>query len=172
MLASINLTSFYFYTLSAILNAILVMHFMSYGGVKEWFKNSNLFHKLIVFIGFYFAINSNLFSSVILATYIGANLLLTLINKIKNKTFNLISYCGENWLELILIICWFGVNVIETTGGRACSIHKNILLTVPLSLMMGLLSLIAKNVFVTILDIVVFISWYRLKNKKLNATSI
>ena len=172
MLASINLTSFYFYTLSAILNAILVMHFMSYGGVKEWFKNSNLFHKLIVFIGFYFAINSNLFSSVILATYIGANLLLILIKKIKNKTFNLISYCGENWLELIIIICWFGVNVIETTGGRAYSIHKNILLTVPPSLLMGLLSLIAKNVFVTILDIVVFISWYRLKNKKLNATSI
>ena len=38
LLGSINLTCFHYYTLSAILNAILVMHFMSYGGVKEWFK--------------------------------------------------------------------------------------------------------------------------------------
>lgn len=172
LLGSINLTCFHYYTLSAILNAILVMHFMSYGGVKEWFKNSNLFHKLIVFVGLYFAINSNLFSCVVLATYIGSNLLLTLIKEINNKKFELKSYCTENWLELIIIICWFGANAIETTGGRADSIHKSLILTLPMALLCGFLSLILKNIFITVLDVVVFFSWYKLNNKKLNDTAI
>lgn len=172
MIGAINLTCFYYYVLSVIINAILVMHFMSYGGIKKWFKESNLFHKLIVVFWTYFCINSNLFSSVVLATYVGAELLLILIREIKEKKFNLKDYLVSNWLNLVLIIIWFGANIIETTGGRADDIHKNFILNIPIVLFYAVASLVAKNIFVTILDVFVFISWFKLHGKKLNDTAL
>ncbi|SDB09609.1 hypothetical protein SAMN02910298_00433 [Pseudobutyrivibrio sp. YE44] len=170
MIGAIDLTCFYYYTLSAILNATLVMHFMSYGSIDDWFKNSNLLHKIIIFICLYFAIFSNLFSSVVLATYVGTNLLLNLLKDIKNKSFVFKDFCINNWLKLVIIAWWFLTNILETTGGRADGMHKSILFNLPISLIVTLLSLIAKNVFITILDLVVFITCYKLYNKKLNET--
>ncbi|SDI65221.1 hypothetical protein SAMN05421493_12142 [Pseudobutyrivibrio sp. 49] len=172
MIGAINLTCFYYYVLSMIINAILVMHFMSYGGIKKWFNESNLPHKLIVAFWTYFCINSNLFSSVVLATYVGVELLLNLINDIKAKEFDLKKYCTANWLNLIIIICWFGANILETTGGRADNIHKNFILNIPIVTAYAVASIVAKNVFVTILDLVVFISWFKLHGKKLNDTAL
>ena len=170
-LISYNFTVFYFYILSAVLNATLVMHFMSYGGIKAFFQNSTLIHKIIVIVWAYFSINSNLFSSVILATYVGTELLLNLISEIKEKRFKFKEYCLSNWINLFIIICWFGANIIETQGGRADSIGKSVISNLPVTFMYGIAGLFVINIFVTAFVLVVFVLW-RKNRGKLNDTAV
>ncbi len=166
-----NLTCFYNYTLPVALNAALVMHFMIYGGSKKWFEKSNLIHKFVVAVWIYFALNSNLYSSVVLATYIGTELFLILKRELKEKSFDLKTYCGCNWFNLLIIFCWFGTNILELFGGRAGGMQKSFIINLPITMGMGVFSLVGKNIFLTILDIFVFVSWRNLHNKKLTPTA-
>ncbi|SEL73909.1 hypothetical protein SAMN04487770_11640 [Butyrivibrio sp. ob235] len=161
LLWSLNLTCFYYYTLSAIINASLVMHCMSNGGLQALFVVSNLPKKILLFIWIYFAINSNLFSSVIMAAYIGTELLLVLMSEIKNQNFDLKKYCKANWLSLIVIISWFIANILETTGGRADSIGKSIIGTIPFTILLAILNTFIVNIFITIFGITVGIIWIK-----------
>ena len=172
LLGTVNLTCVYNYTLAAVLNASLVMHFMSYGGLKSWFKDSSLLHKIIVLIWTYFALFSNLYSSVVLAAYLGAELLLNLIRKIRGKDFVLKEYCTDNLLNLLVIICWCITNFLEMTGGRADDMQRSILLNIPLTMVFALVNILGKNIFITILDLVIFVSWYKSHNKILNDAAI
>lgn len=172
ILNTLNLTCIYNYMLPTILNAIAVMHFMSYGGVKNWFKKSNVLHKIVVVLWLYFAINSNLFSSVVLATYVGTELLLNLIPAIKEKRFNLKEYCADNWCNLLIIFVWLCSNILETTGGRADSIHKNVLLNLPMSFVYFIVGMVTMNIFLNIMNCMVFVSWFKEHNKKLSSTAI
>ncbi len=171
LLSSINLTGFYFYTLPALICASLVMHFMSYGGIMAWVKASNWFHKLIVVCVLYFAINSNLYSSVILATYVGSNLLLDMLENIRDKSFDILSYCKKHMADLVIIACWFGANALEFAGGRASGIKKGLLGNIPITLGFAAVSFIAINIFITIFCLITFICW-RKKNKRFNSTAI
>ncbi|WP_026497661.1 hypothetical protein [Butyrivibrio sp. WCD2001] len=156
-----DLTCFYNYTLSSVLCASLVMHSMSYGGMKSLYKKSTLPHKAILAIWLYFAIFSNLFSSVILAAYVGTDLLFNLIESIRNRHFNLIKYCSCNIINLLIIIIWFLSNFLETTGGRADDIGKSTLENVPLTISLSLVNILAINVFITALGLVVCILWIK-----------
>lgn len=161
LLYSPNLTCFYNYTLAVILNACIVMHFMSYGGIKAFFKSSTLLHKVFIFVCLYFAIFSNLFSSVVLATYVGTELLLDLTKDIKNKQFKLFSYVSDNLINLIIIVIWFIANILETTGGRADDIHKAFFPNVLFALGIEIASIIISNLFVLIFEVVVFVLWLK-----------
>ncbi len=163
LLGAINVTCFYFYVLAVIINASLVMHFISYGGPKAWVKNSSIIHKIIVAIWAYFAVFSNLFSSVVLATYIGTELLLTLIKEIKAKEFKLKNYCYSNWLNLLLIIVWFSANLFETTGGRANDIHGNTLTNIPIAFAYTIAGFVYINIFFLIFEIIIFYKWKKIK---------
>ncbi|SEL73874.1 hypothetical protein SAMN04487770_11639 [Butyrivibrio sp. ob235] len=154
-----DLTCFYNYTLSAVLNAALVMHSISYGGMDNLFRKSSVPHKILILVWVYFAIFSNLFSSIILAAYLGAELLSRLIYLVKNNQFNLKKYCSGNIMHLLLIICWFISNIIETTGGRAGNIGKSTLGNIPITLLYALVNIIALNIFITILGLVTAILW-------------
>ncbi len=168
VLYSINLTCFYFYTLSAIINASLVMYLMSYDGLKKWFVRSSLLNKLIVVIWMYFALNSNLYSSVVLATYIGTDLFINLMKDCKTKKFNLRTYLAENKLDLVVIVWWLAVNLIEVMGGRAGSIHGNLMANLPQTILFGVASLIVKNICILAFEIVILLKWHKMHAKKLN----
>ena len=172
LIGSINITCFYNYVLAAVLNAILVMHFISYGGIKKWYQCSNLLHKLVVLIWTYFALNSNLYSSVIMATYVGSELFLNLVNEKKENNFKIKDYLLNNWPNILLIFWWLTTNVLETTGGRAGDMHKSVLANLPIVIFYAVVSVLGKNVFITILDVVVFVLWYRLHGKKITSTAV
>ena len=159
LLLSINLTCFYYYTLSALLNAALVMHFMAHGGVKNLFGRVSLLHKLLVVIWGYFAINSNLYSSVVLATYVGTELLLSLISDIREKRFRLKDYFLDNWISLFIILSWFVVNYLETRGGRAGSFGNSFVSNLLVSIGTQLYGIVSANIFVTVLIVVVAVIW-------------
>ncbi len=165
LLWSTDLTCFYNYTLSAVLNASLVMHSMANGNTQNLFRKSNLLVKILVLIWIYFAIFSNLFSSVILASYIGTELLIQLVSNLKNKAFNLKDYFLSNILNLIIILGWFISNLLETTGGRASEIGKSTLNNIPKTILMSLANLVTVNIFITILGLVIGILWIKKMNR-------
>ena len=159
MLSTANLTCLYNYTLPAVINAALVMHFMSFGGVEKFFKNATLIHRIIIVICGYFAINSNLYSSVVLAAYVGAELLLRLIESIKSKRFNLKDYCCNYWISLFIIVSWLVTNFLEMRGGRAGLSQGDFIGNLLLVTSLTVESLLNLNTFVLIFGIVVFILW-------------
>ena len=168
-----DLNCFYNYTLPAILNASLVMHSMAYGSTQSLFDKSSPFIKVILLFWIYFAIFSNLFSSVILAAYIGAELLYQLISDSKASRFDIRIYCKRNILNLLIIICWLISNYLETTGGNASmvgigSLSGNIIQT----LVYGLGNLVIINIFVTILALTVGILWIKKRVRSLRSSML
>ncbi len=164
MLSSANLTCFYNYTLPAVINAALVMHFMSYGGVEKLFKDTTLVHWISVVICGYFAINSNLYSSVVLAAYVGTELLLSLIDSIKSKRFNIIKYCRNYWISLFIIFSWLVTNFLEMRGGRAGLSQGNFIGNFLAVSSLTVESLLNLNVFLLAFGIVIFVLWKKKRN--------
>ena len=144
------------------------MYLMSYDGLKKWFVRSSLLNKLIVVIWMYFALNSNLYSSVVLATYIGTDFFINLMKDCKTKKFNLRTYLTENKLNLVVIVWWFAVNLIEVMGGRAGSIHGNLMANLPQTILFGIASLVVKNICILTFEIVILLKWHKMHAKKLN----
>lgn len=172
LFSSLNLTCFYFYTLSFAINAFLVMHFISYGGVKGFYSNSSLVHKLLVLVLIYFAINSNLYSSVVLASYTGTELLVTLICDVKRKEFRLSDYCIKNLINLGIIVCWGFANLIERTGGRATMAQHNFAANLLLVTVLTIIGGLSLNIFITAFGVTTFVLWKREDKKKLKNLTV
>ena len=117
---SLDLTCIYHYTLSSILNAALVMHMMRYDGFHNW-NNLCKGHRILIVVWTYLAIFSSLYTNVIIAAYIGEELLMNLVEKSTKKQFHLKEYCIYNRPHLIILFSWLCSMIIETTGGRSAS---------------------------------------------------
>lgn len=124
----------YHYVLSAIVNASLIMHMIRHSGYNA-FKSFTFRHKLIIVAWTYLAIFSNLYTSVILAVYLGTELLFALINTCRAHCFNLKKYIKENKFQLIPILIWFLSIIIELTGGNSDRGETNFPANFPKSLL-------------------------------------
>lgn len=118
MFYAYDMTCIYHYTLSTILNASLVMHMIRVGGYGQVSALSKK-HNILIIIWTYLAIFSSLYTNVVLAAYVGVELLLALIDDLKKKSFKLSEYVKENKIRLIVIAVWACSLMIETTGGRS-----------------------------------------------------
>ena len=124
---------YYHYIVSNLLNACLVLWLMTNDTrtlMKGW-------RTAILLLISYFALCSNLYSTVILIAYVGAILLYDLIASPKDKPQWLILYIRQHLYFLMLIVLWLGVQLIEINGIRANtyghvddSLSEYILLTV------------------------------------------
>lgn len=126
---------------------------------------------MIVLFWVYFALDINLYSSVVLATYVGTYLLLNLIGDVKEKKFGLKAYCLGNWQSLLIIFYWMFTHILESMGGRADDVHKNMLENIATTFAYEMKTFVAVNVFVLATEIAIFVLWIR-KNKKLNSTAV
>ncbi len=169
LLHAVNVTCFYFYTLPVCLNAALVMHFMANGGVEKCFKDASWTHRLLILVWVYFSLNSNLYSSVVLAAYVGAELLVSLYGRIKEKEFYLLEYGRDYPLSLFIAICWLASHVFEKTGGRADSMMKNLFSSFWSAILMLLVKLGSMNFFFIIFAVAVFVLWKKKSGVKLVA---
>lgn len=140
MFYSYDVTYYYFYTISNLLNCCLVLYLMLDDVLDDaWSKfKSSAYNQHIIKHGFlllliYLAVCSNLYASVIMAAYIGARLLLELGNLLAKK-MRLKEYVQKNSLRLFYILCWLAVQLFEVNGGRAQALEKSESL---LSLMKG-----------------------------------
>ena len=115
---SLDLTCIYHYTLSTIINAALVMHMIRYGG----YHNFGLFskkHKLLVLTWTYFAIFSSLYTNMIIAIYVGVELLFALINDCSEHSFKFPEFVKRHKPHLIVLFIWLSSLLFESTGGRS-----------------------------------------------------
>ena len=127
MFYSLDACCYYYYLIPGLLNASLVMNYMVYD--KFYFKNKLIITSLL-FLMCYLAIFSNVFHSIILATFVGARLLFKIIqekilSKNNFKIQRVLEFIKKNIFELIILISWVLVQLFEIGGGRAKSLESN-----------------------------------------------
>lgn len=119
LLYGMNVTSYYYYVIPTLLNYCLVFLFMRRNVQEQFLMRGHFFSKLFLVGILYFALFSNLFSSVVLAAFWGGELIRSLYNDIRGKQFGFFRYVKQNYFYLSGILVWFVVNGLELTGGRA-----------------------------------------------------
>ena len=118
MFTAADLCCIYFYTMSGILNAIVVLVLMCYDDMTEMFLSWSRGRKVLFLFLLYFALFSNLFHSAITAIYAGVYLLFDL-RKLYCHKKNFKQYVRENIFCLLILVGWGIVLLFEASGGRA-----------------------------------------------------
>ena len=106
---------YYHYIASNMLNACLVLWLMRHD-VKKLMNGWRIF---FLVIATYFALCSNLYSTVILIAYIGATLFYELFECDKNANRWLVLYIRRHAYYLIVLLLWWLIQLIEMNGKRA-----------------------------------------------------
>lgn len=124
---SVNCT--YNYLLPGLLNAAVVMYFMSIAKErKKTMMEGDNKHLGILLLIIYLCLNSNMFHSIILASYAGSNLLFSVISWLKNRirtkkndSFKVFYYevVKSNMLWILIDLAWFVILTFEVRGNRA-----------------------------------------------------
>ena len=167
---SLDLTCIYHYTLCTILNASLVMHMIRLGGYHSLSGLSKR-HRLLIFIWTYLAIFSSLYTNVIIAVYIGVELLTNLIKDCSAHTFKLSDYCRTNKPLLIVLGVWLSSLFFETTGGRSEGKESDFLASLLDSFKNVGTWLGSFNLIFLIILCAVFVLWIiKVKNKNTDVT--
>ena len=136
-----DFTCVFFYTMSGILNAIVVLYMMRYENFGKAFINGEFyscynrndkikvaFNRFLFLFALYFALLSNLFHSCITAIYCGVEFLVSLIGFIRsilnnewddtNKKTIILVFIKNNIYYFNVVILYFIVLFLEKTGGR------------------------------------------------------
>lgn len=120
-----DMTCVYHYTLSTVINAALVMHMIHNQGFS-CFSSFSKQHKLVVLIWTYLAIFSSLYTNIILAVYVGIELLFSLRTNHDSDRFLLSSFISKYKAHLVIMLVWFSSFAFELTGGRSSGHESNI----------------------------------------------
>lgn len=119
---SSNVTCYYNYTIPTLLNCIAVMILMRIENHSKLWEEKNAIAKGIFYVFIYFCIFSNLFSSVILMSYVGVKLVIALCKELFGKSFKLVRYVVDNKGFLMIFVLWITQQIFEMNGGRASSL--------------------------------------------------
>lgn len=113
-----NLTCYFYYTVPTLLCSILVLFFEMEPYAWRKFAPAK---KGLLYLTIYFALYSNLFSSIVLVAYSGVVLLQNAIRSVfrRERIFNAIN---KTSVHLVIIVVWLFSLVFELQGGRASSV--------------------------------------------------
>lgn len=110
-----NANCYYHYTIPNLLSGCLVLWLMRCNLVRI----TNYRTMSILLIALYLSLCSNLFATVILIAFIGANLVVDLLSiKVFNKQ-ELLKYIKVNRWYLIIVLSWLVIQLMEANGLRA-----------------------------------------------------
>lgn len=121
-----DVTCVYNYVIPGLLNASMVMYMMKCQKF-DWNDRSKLIKNSFIVLLVYLCINSNMFHSVILISFIGTKLICELTKKnMIRKDLNerylirfVKEYIKRNIFELTIVIMWVVSIIMESRGGRA-----------------------------------------------------
>lgn len=151
-----DLTCLYNYTASTAINGALVMHIISYGGIKS-IKGLSFVHKFIILFWFYFSVFSNLYSSIVFAAYVSTDLFIDFYNDYLRKKISFRRLLLEHTAHIFFIGVWLLSHLIEKTGGRSGNRVHN-LTSEFVKTFINLIKLpFSVNIFVIIFAIVVLV---------------
>lgn len=120
MFISCNVTCYFYYTIPALLNCSLLMYFLSGQGPEEILHEGGYFKKGVLIMLCYLAVFSNLFASIILATYAGCELLFAAVACVREKE-SIWKLIREKAVSLGIFVLWCVSAVFELMGERAAS---------------------------------------------------
>lgn len=146
---SSNVTCYFNYVIPALLNAIMVMYLMTHHQI-EWKNEKRDLRNGFLILAIYLCINSNLFHSAVLMSYIGMRLIVSLAGKIYAKEYKdmqafLTGYILSNFGDLLVSVVWVLSAVMEAKGGRAHMGYGQFLLKESFNLFVN--SIVEMNVF-------------------------
>ncbi len=117
LLYSIDVNSYYNYTIPNLLNASLVLWLLRHN--PQDITRTTTY--CILLFATFLALFSNLYSSVILIAYIGAKLLLDLATCNKKENNWMKNYIRQHAYFLTVVLIWLGIQIFEASGNRANS---------------------------------------------------
>jgi len=118
---STDVTCCFNYTIPFLLNASIVLYLMRKGGLSVGLHQDRIRVSLLV-IALYFALFSNLFSSVVLAAYVGVATFVNIVLAYRKESLK--NIIVNNGCGLFFIGCWTLVHLFELSGGRAGNIDE------------------------------------------------
>ena len=119
-----NVNCYFNYLVPGLFNATLVMYLINHRQ-NEWRDKGRYVQKGVLILFIYLCVNSNMFHSIILASFAGMNSLIWVISEKERywKKQGIKQFCvdfvRENTLWLLILIVWLGSLVFEMQGGRA-----------------------------------------------------
>jgi hypothetical protein len=132
LLRSANVTCVFYYIIPALLNAIVVLWMLSIENTK--FREMNYLAQSLLIVAIYFSLNSNLFQSVILVSYVSSCVLISFYDERKKReyhskhfTFNILkNFFKTNLLYIFIIIGYLVILFFEANGRRASGYHNGL----------------------------------------------
>ena len=118
MFSAADLCCVYFYTMSGILNAIIVLILLRYTDMTEAFLSWGWWQKSFFAVILYFALFSNLFHSAIIAIFAGSQIIMYLFDLYKRKIC-IKQFVFKNVIYLLIVGIWGIVLTFEASGERA-----------------------------------------------------
>ncbi|WP_248922262.1 hypothetical protein [Olsenella intestinalis] len=124
LLYSPSLTTYFYYTVSNVLNASLALLYVAgVWGAEKRNKRGGLLSGIILVL-VYFALLSNLFASVVLAACVGAGLVIRLVRALRARD-SILEFAKRNVASISVIAFWLIVQLFEANGGRASSLQTD-----------------------------------------------
>lgn len=108
----------FYYTIPAMLNGALIMLDLADGLLVSLLRPGKLLRKAMLVLVLYLAVFSNLFGSVLFASYVGVRLLAALLRGLHQRQKAAV-FLGENLSSLLVLACWLVSALFESMGGRA-----------------------------------------------------
>ena len=122
---SINVCTFFYYTLSALLNACLVLLWEAGGCFERLADPGHPVRDGLLILAVYMSVFSNLFGSQILAIYAGVRIVMDVCAQMRKTKKLSKAVCGmfarHAW-EWAVLLVWLIALVFEVNGGRAGSL--------------------------------------------------
>nr|WP_300818011.1 hypothetical protein [uncultured Acetatifactor sp.] len=122
MLGSIDASTYFFYVIPNLLNCIAVLLMQKLVDSKT-LDTGLCTKKSLYILLIYFCIFSNIWSSMILASYIGTTLLKDILTAIAQKV-KAKDFIKKQCLQIGIIIMWLASQIFELNGGRAKAIKS------------------------------------------------
>lgn len=117
----------FFYIMSALLNCSMVMFLLRQSRDRRLDLFSSPARGSVVIVALYLAIFSNLYQSVLIASYCGVELLIRLITAIRRRETlsEIIKGSDNTLLYAAIVLLWLLSAMLEAFGGRAASFQND-----------------------------------------------
>ena len=125
MLRTVNACTYFFYVIPNLMNAAAVLWLEADSDLKRLNPDGQYLKKSFFLLLAYFCIFSNIWASLLLASYTISRLIAGLLSSIRKKE-SLKKWCNENSMYLLLVAAWIVSQLFEMSGLRADSISHDI----------------------------------------------
>ena len=115
-----NSCSVFYYTIPVLLNAIVICLTMIHEEyIRHFFRKGHIVCKIVYLIMIYFAVYSNLYTSIVIAAFAAIKIIQYVFVEIRDLTTDLMDKFIQCSVYIYTLILWLVSMIFEVSGGRA-----------------------------------------------------